>query len=334
MMQEYDFYQKVEEDILKYLPGEYALAEISLTTQVKENDAQKTAISIRQPDEAATPIIYLDGCYEQYTNGRDYDDIMRELAQARINAMDGPIKALDPASLRDYEFIRPKLQMRIYDTEKNQKRLENIVHHSFGDFSCGYCILLESNNEKSVSAMVTPAMMETWGISKKRLHDDTILADLSRGPVLSTMQEMMDGMFSNQKPHNYLDTPEQQLPDQSEDVPLMLCLTNESCMNGAGLILNPVVQEKIANLLGSNYYVLPSSLHEVLIIPDGGNRETLNAEYLGYMVHEINVSTVSPSDLLSDKVEYYDAKSRTLTNAAAYERQHDLAPERPKSKTL
>ena len=69
------------------------------------------------------------------------------------------------------------------------------------------------------------------------------------------------------------------------------------------------VLDKIGDLMDSNFYVLPSSIHEVLIVPDNGNMQTKELEN---MVREVNASQVLPEDLLSDKVQYYDRTAKTL----------------------
>ena len=328
MMTEQKFYQSVEQNIREYLPEEYTEAEISLSTQVKTNDMEQTGVVIRISGEVVTPVIYLGVFYEQYQQGRDMSEIMPEIAQTRINAIDDRIKGIDANLFTDYENVRPKLQMRVYDTERNEKRLDRIVHHSYGDFTAAYSIMLSNDTDQSMGVMITPQLLSSWGISKKQLHDDTILADLNRGTVLAPIQEMMMNAMDGSAYHNYLQDKEERpfVPDENEGVQ-MLCLTNGDRLNGAGLILNSVIQEKVANICEGNYYVLPSSVHEVLIVPDKGDMPEVSARVMNEMVRDINLSVVSPQDILSDKVQYYDAKSRTLMNAVAYEREHEKLPD-------
>lgn len=67
--------------------------------------------------------------------------------------------------------------------------------------------------------------------------------------------------------------------------------------------------EKVAELLGTNYYVLPSSIHELLILPDNGSMQLSELEA---MVREVNATQVAPEDRLSDKVQYYDRETKLL----------------------
>lgn len=89
----------------------------------------------------------------------------------------------------------------------------------------------------------------------------------------------------------------------------MYILTNQNKVNGAGVLARDGVLDKIGELLGSDFYVLPSSTHEVILVPDNGNMQTKELED---MVKEVNATQVPPEDLLSDKVQYYDRAAKTL----------------------
>lgn len=86
-------------------------------------------------------------------------------------------------------------------------------------------------------------------------------------------------------------------------------LTNESRLNGAGILAQNNVLEKVGNLLQSDFYILPSSIHEVLVVPDDG---TFALKELESIVKEVNATQVAPEDLLSDKVQYYDRETKIL----------------------
>ena len=328
-MREQEFYESVRDRILESLPDGFEDAAVDLTTQVKHNDVERTGITIRRPEELVCPIIYLDDYFKAYEDGKSLDEVASQIIDVRVNIDDSIAQNIDPRAFADYDAIRPRLQMRAYDTEKNELKLAGLVHHCFGDFSAAYSILVGDQTDRNMCVMVTPTMMEMWGISKKRLHDDTILADLSRGPVLSDMTSVMSSMGIDSSCRNYFEDL-QPLDMDSMAMPLFV-LTNASSVNGAGLILNSAVQQKIADLVQGDYYVLPSSVHEVLILPDDGS---CSVRELAEMVHEINRSVVAPEDILSDKVQFYDAKSRTLVNAQEHEMAKERTPAVAKAKSI
>ena len=115
---------------------------------------------------------------------------------------------------------------------------------------------------------------------------------------------MAESIFSV-KPENLFNREE---PLDIGFVPIYI-LTNQDKLNGASVSAQEGVLEKVAELLGTNYYVLPSSIHELLILPDNGSMQLSELEA---MVREVNATQVAPEDRLSDKVQYYDREAKLL----------------------
>ena len=87
--------------------------------------------------------------------------------------------------------------------------------------------------------------------------------------------------------------------DKSE---LYVC-TNDSGMFGAAVIFIDKVIKKIAERLGGSIYILPSSIHEVIIVPKTG---AYDVNMLKETVHAVNSSVVADYDYLSDSVYQYE----------------------------
>ena len=106
----------------------------------------------------------------------------------------------------------------------------------------------------------------------------------------------------------------------------MFCLTNKAKMNGASLLLQEDIRKQIGECLGSDYFVIPSSIHEVLILPDNG---IFQVPELNAMVQEVNETKVERQEQLSDKVQFCDGKTAVMENA---ERREDSFGERKSSR--
>lgn len=85
---------------------------------------------------------------------------------------------------------------------------------------------------------------------------------------------------------------------------------------GAGVICYPDFMENAAKQIGGNFYVLPSSVHEVLLLPETG---TIRSQELLQMVTEINATVVSPEERLTDNVYHYDSVARVFETGRQYE---------------
>lgn len=296
-----EFIEYVKAHIKEYLPPEYETAEISVHEVVKSNDRTLTGLTVLRSGENISPAVYLEPFAEQVAQGRPIEDALREIAEIQtIHHAHAPVEV---SAFMDYEAIRPMLSMKLCDQAMNRDYLKDKPWTPCGDLAVFYRILVDRNEDGIATAVITDNLMQTWGITKEQLHRDAVQAENARNPVqFYSMEELMAEMMGLAEPDN--------LFNQTAPLPLdftpMYVLTNPDRVDGAAVIARDGVPEKIAELLGSNYYVLPSSIHEVLIVPDHGN---MQAKELAATVKEINETQVSPAERLSDKVQYYDRET-------------------------
>jgi hypothetical protein len=133
-------------------------------------------------------------------------------------------------------------------------------------------------------------------------------------PKLCAIQDMLFGSMTGMEPENYLTG-----GDAPEDT--LLVLTTEDGRLGASVLFYPGMKEKIGEIVGKDYFVLPSSIHEVLIMPDNGQMSPME---LAKMVKEINDNEVSPQDLLCSRVLRFRADTQELSVAADAERRREM----------
>jgi len=93
------------------------------------------------------------------------------------------------------------------------------------------------------------------------------------------------------------------------EIPEVYVLSNEQGINGASLMLYKSILEDIAGKIGGNYYVLPSSVHELLFIPESAD---VCPKFLKETVREVNESAVSDEDFLSDEIYYFEKEKSSL----------------------
>lgn len=294
----------IKNHIREYLPPEYQEAHISLEEVTKGNDRRLTGLMIRNEGETTVPTIYLEPYAKQLAQGQPMDEIMREIA--RIRTEQGIKIPFEVSDLKDYERVKPMLAIRLCDPERNQEYLKNKPFTTCGDLTVFFQIQVMGNSEEVGSVVVTDSMLETWEITKEQLCQDAIAAENVKNPVcFYSMEDMMGELMFSVKPENLFEREE---PVDVDFVP-MYVLTNLSKLGGAAVIARDGVLDKIGDLVGKNFFVLPSSVHEVLIVPDNGK---VLARELESMVKEVNETQVSLADFLSDKVQYYDRAAKTL----------------------
>ncbi len=307
MLNRKDFFEYIKNNVKDYLPPSYDSASIDIRQVTKNNDMQLNAIIIKKENEQIVPTIYMDPLYRAYRNGKALDACVSGIADMRIEH-EGVKLDLPLQDLQNYEKVKDKLQVRICDPETNGERLQGKAVTMHGDFAAYYAVDIGEISDGTGSIIVSEALREEWGVSIDQLHSDALLAEQKREPTLMSMDDMIQEMMYGGSPANLL------IGDQSEVSMYqpMFCLTNGEKLNGASLILQEDVMKRIGEVVRCDYFVLPSSIHETLIVPDNGSMELPE---LSAMVKEVNATQVAPEERLSDKVQHYDRVSGVLENA-------------------
>ena len=149
-----------------------------------------------------------------------------------------------------------------------------------------------------MTSVITNQQLNAFGITAEQLHQDALEnAPITHPASLRSMQEVMAEMMGME--------PE----DVMSGEPTMLVATVEGSFMGASVIQYPGFMEQAAEKIGGDFFVLPSSIHEVLLIPDDGRQDF---HELAAMVQTINETQVAPEERLSDNVYHYDKADRVF----------------------
>ena len=259
MLDRYDFFEYVKNNIKDYLPPSYEDAEISITQIPKHNDAIQTSLTIRMPGERITPNISMEPLYEMYRDGYSLDRCTGFLADAFIeHGILSREQRSSMESIFDYESVKGNLQVLLCDPEDNRRVLQGTVYNRFGDYAATYCITIPGQDGEISSIRVTEDLLYYWQIDKETLHRDALEADRKRGPFLMEINEANLFRASlGMEMENLLNGGRK--IDLDDGMPHTFALTTKDKMNGAGMILQEDVMKKTAEVLGRDYFVLPST---------------------------------------------------------------------------
>lgn len=215
-------------------------------------------------------------------------------------------------NFNSYEDLKDKLQIRIYDPDFSRNLLEGKTVTYIGDFALVYMATLYESKKKLGNLMFTPELMDDLGIDVLTLHRDAMISDLNYEPVLSTTDDLIEALFLD-KPLFSINLFNRKARMRGDELP-MLTLTKGNQMNGASMILHKSIRKKIGDIVGGNFYVLPSSIHEVMIIPEEG----FEAGELSELVSTCNSELFTEAnlkDILSDKVQWCSMDGEILRRA-------------------
>lgn len=321
-----DFIRLVADRLPDYFSEDLKISNISAKEVVKHNDQHRLGIEFTFAGSNFSPVIYPDSLFEDYQAGKPLEEILQALShtiEKSLPEVPGITKETVTQALLDYESARHHLSIRLCDPDLNRELLENAVHSKVSDFEAIYQLKFTLPGEGVGYSTITPAMLDSWGISMETLQKDAATCTWAEYPILSPMGNMISYLTSGLSLPNLLETGE---PIQmSDDMFPVFVLSNDRAMQGASLITLPDLLDQIGDIVQDDFYILPSSLHEVIIVPQN-TQMTLDG--LSEMVHSINESQVAAEDLLSDKVQHYDTKLHLLENAYAHQQriEHEQSP--------
>ena len=316
-----EFKAWVSDEIRAWLPPEYADADVSIHRMEKLGLAYD-GMTIQKVGQQAAAVINLTVFYEMYENGWSTGDIIHEMAD--VAKMQAP--QMEYSVLSDYEAAKERLFIRVSNKEVNAEVLEGMPHSEVEDLAITYHVLVSSDNQGFATAPVTDDLLRHYGVTEEQLHEDAVKNSQRMLPAqIDSMHNMLFSMMPGR--HDAADA----LFEEPSPGSTMLVLTNSMQLNGASALFYPGVMDQAAERLGGDYIVLPSSTHEVIMVPADGPMDYRSLEQ---MVRDINRSQVAPEERLSDHVYHYDAQERLFERADRHEMRKELENRQPEKGSL
>ena len=282
-----------------YIAGEGG--NITINHVIKNNGCEMDGLVIMEKGKDIAPTIYLDSFYELYTNGENIKNIIRQIEV--IYEQNKNNVTFDVNILKHFDTIMDKIVYKVVNYRSNEKLLEQVPHKRILDLAVVFYCLLDNEYGRSATALIYNNNLKNWNVT----IDDVYKAALKNTPdLLHSKISSMAALF--EKCGVNVDGEEVDLKDY---VPSdMYVLTNESKLNGAACILYENVLYDFAQKLGADLYILPSSVHEVILLP---KLSMFEKDELVNMVKEVNTEGVAADEVLSDHVYEYNRTERLIT---------------------
>ncbi len=294
-----EFRDQVMAQLPNFLPSGMEV-EISPTKIVKNNGRVKQGICIHQKGSNIGPVIYLDDDYQKYYDGQNMSIILNRISRIYMEEMEH--MQLDVSWLHDYNRVKDRLYCTLVNKENNAEFLKDKPYTQVEDLAVIYQVFVGEGASGLATAIVTDQMMEQFKIDKETLHRDAMENTQRMFPT--EIVNIRDVLWES----NEMDeSPELQVLWQS--IPRMYILTNVQKKDGAAGILNPVVMDQIAAQIGEDIYVIPSSVHELILVPKLPN---MNRRAVEEMIHEVNGDMLYPEEILSEHAYGVDFKEHRL----------------------
>ena len=280
-----EFAEIVKQKILDKMDG---LKEVQIKRVLKNNNVLLTGIVIIEEEGSNMhPVIYLEQYFSMYELGMPMDDVVYHVVMAYYRmCIDGDI---DVSFIHKWETLKSRIIYKVISKKRNQELLQKVPYVDWLDeFAIVFYILMEKEEglvllERDVCEHYDVDSDELWKVAKE--NTPKLL------PIYFEIAKMTE--------------------EEKKIVPIeMYVLSNKARTFGAGTILYPDCLEKIADKLQSSFYILLSSVHELVIIPVTAS---ITVEELKIISRRANESgRVKLEDILGESIYYYDKDRKIL----------------------
>lgn len=272
----------------------------------KNNGVVLRGLTVTQDDSNISPTIYLNSYYEEYIKGRAtlvnvVNDVMDTYHRNKVN------QSVDMRYFLNYESVKQRIIYKLVNTEKNKALLEDIPHIDFLDLSIIFQCLVAQEELGRASILIHNVHLKLWEVSVDALYQ-VAKENTQRlqGYEIKGITEVLQEIMCTEDSEDFVD--ENNRSSFSGSVP-MYVLSNKNRVEGAACMLYPNLIQDFAEVIQSSFYIIPSSIHELLLLPTEHLEES---QEIKQMIREINDTQVSVEEILSYSLYLYDKEEQRI----------------------
>lgn len=280
---------------IKVKLGDYY--KVTLNPVTKNNGLNLLGLLIQKHNNAICPNIYLDDYYKQSLRGRSFEDIVEDILETYANSMMNTNLSLD--WLQDKESFLSKVAYKLVNRDLNENLLESVPYIPIVGDLVKVFYLTVTMGEESGTILIHNGLMENAGVTLEELDTSANINTPALYPFeFETMENVLSGFLSN---------------NESKGNPLgMYVLSNVQKVFGASTLCYKGLLDKICEKLKSSIYIIPSSIHELIIL---SSEHCESVPFLNALIRETNTTHVSQDELLSNHLYYYNKDIHSLSVA-------------------
>lgn len=264
------FRENLTRELKAYLPRVYEDWNLELREVPKVNGYVDGLHLLPSHDTGESPTIYVQDLYAYYQKCGNLEQVYRKAASIFVMGIDYATYLNEVVSV---DLPKEQVVFCLIPADGNERLLQNVPHRKTLDMALIYRIMLHSEDGGFNSTIITNELAEMMGLSEEELYQ---LAEVNTPAILPAKVHYCDDCFA--------------------------ILTNQYKLMGATVMLYPGVLKEAAERLGDDLFILPSSIHEVFLLPSVGQ----SISDMNRMVVEANNTVVPPEEVLAQHVFFYD----------------------------
>lgn len=271
---------------------------------IRNNNVKQAGIAVVVKEETDIgPCVYLDEFYREYeSDGMKFDEIVDEVYRLILKYGED-MPDVDLSGFRNWETVRGDIYPKLVNARQNKELLEKIPHRAFMDLAVVYyAVARDSAQEDIGTILIYNGHMEIWEQKEENLYQTAMMNMRADGEadfmtIETVVKHILPGIAFPKKDGN-----------ASHDMDMYI-LTNHRRRFGAAEILDKKTLRMVADKVGDGFIVLPSSVHETIILPP---KDATEYEGLAAKVREVNDTQVDAEERLSYHVYVYSRDEEML----------------------
>ena len=263
--------------------------------QICKNHVNKDALIVEFKNSNISPTIYLNDFWNNNLSENEAQEITKNIAKLIENNL--PEQKMDIEWLENFDLVKNSIIPKVVGIERNEDYLKNLIYSKKADLAVTYSVYLENFSDKKgiASIPVTNEFAKRWGVSADVL-EYVAKENMKRifSPRIDDMADIIPSLIG------------------ATDRDFMYVISNDNGINGANVFLNDEFMDSVSKQMNGDFYILPSSIHELICFKASDN---VHVEELERLVQEVNYSQVAPEERLSDHVYKYDYNRHEIYRA-------------------
>ncbi len=277
---------------------------VSIHKVDKNNRVTYTGLQVQKEGANLSPIIYLDS---QYRNFLCKQITLPEVVDYVVKTAKGKSQQVDMRLFLNFSSIKDSIVYSLINTERNGELLEDLPHMDFMDLSIVFQSMLVSAGYGTASILIHNVHLKLWDVTVSDLLKEAEKnTPQLMGYELKSMKDVLREIMESEQPEEA--DSDAYMAGIVSSVP-MYVLSNRCRINGAACLLYPALLDDICESLDSSLYLIPSSIHEVLILPSDNTNDSAK---IREMIKEINDTQVAAEEILSYSLYFYDREENRL----------------------
>ncbi len=298
-----EFSGKVRDAVKKKLGEAY---KVEIRRIQKNNGVILHGLLILTDSLNVAPTLYLEPFWEAYASGEGFDGIVENLIA--IYRKDMPKESIDMGFFQSFERVGDRICYRLIRQAGNKDLLEDIPHIPFLDLAVCFFYAYSGEVLGEGTILIRNSHLKLWHTNIEKLTELARKNTPDLFPIrCSSMEQVLRELMSENTCKEVKES-----GDLSEEACHMWVLSNRQQNHGAACMLYPEVLRKLAKQEGCSLYILPSSVHEVILLADNKTGSGTPGQ-LRDMIAEINRTQVAPEEVLSDSLYYYNYEEEKIS---------------------